>query len=641
VIIVSGLGKHFGPKVLFEGVTLQLNAGNRYGLVGANGSGKTTFLKILAQDEAASEGDVTYAKNLRLGVLRQDRFESDDERILDVAMRGDADVYAAIAEHDRLSHSDNPDPHRLGELGEQIAAGDGYTLESRAREVLVGLGIPSSSLEAPLGTLSGGFKLRVLLAQILVGRPGALLLDEPTNHLDILSIRWLELFLQGYQGCAVIISHDRRFLDAVATRVLDVDYQTILEYAGNYTRFLEQKQATRERKEAEIARAEKIVAEKRAFVERFGAKATKARQAQSRLKQIEKIEIEELPRSSRAAPRFKFEQRRPSGRDVLKLDGIAKAYGTKQVLSDVSFEIRRKERVAIIGANGIGKSTLLKIIAGKLEPDAGRYQWGYEAAVGYFAQDHREQLNDPSLTPLAYVWDACPAEPTTYVRGQLGRMLFSGNEVDKPVTALSGGEAARVIFARLAVEKPNVLMLDEPTNHLDIETIDALTEALLEYDGTLLFVSHDRHFVGGLATRVIELRADGYQDFPGTYQDYVSRDGADHLDMNAVVLKARSEKRAAPRATGAELSREERKKRDNRKKALPKRRDELLASIEALELEKARLQADLGDRAFLEKSTPDDFKRHAARQAQLDREIEALMEQWETVEAELAGLEAD
>jgi ATPase subunit of ABC transporter with duplicated ATPase domains len=638
MITVSGLAKHFGPKVLFEGVTLQLNPGCRYGLVGANGSGKTTFLKILSQDESASDGTVTYGKNLRLGVLRQDRFAADTDRIIDVAMQGDAEVYAAITEHDRLSHEANPDGNRLVELGDVIAHNDGYTLESRAREVLVGLGIPSASLTDPLSTLSGGFKLRVLLAQLLVGRPDALLLDEPTNHLDILSIRWLELFLQSYSGCAVVISHDRRFLDAIATRMLDVDYRTVTEYAGNYTQFLQLKHTTRERKEAEIARAEKIVAEKKAFVERFGAKATKARQAQSRLKQIEKIEVEELPRSSRIAPRFKFEQRRPSGRDVLKLESVGKAYGAKRVLGDVSFEVRRKERVAIIGANGIGKSTLLKILTGKVDADAGAFQWGYETQVGYFAQDHRELLADPGLTPLKFVWDAVPSEPTTYVRGQLGRMLFSGNDVEKPVVALSGGEAARVVFARIAVEKPNVLILDEPTNHLDLETIDALSDALLEFEGTLLFVSHDRHFVGRLATRVIELRREGFYDFPGSYAEYLSRDGADHLDMNAVVLKAKSDKRATAPNGAPELSREERKRRDNRRKALPKKRDEVLATIEKLESEKTALLERLSNPSVAGSSTPEHFKELATRQRELDREIETLMSQWETIEAELAEL---
>src|SRR6186713_885641 len=363
MIHVRKLGKRFGPKVLFSGVTLQLNPGQRYGLVGANGSGKTTFLKILTGDEAA-DGQITFGKSLRLGVLRQDRFSDDSQRIVDVAMKGDAEVFDAIREQERLSHESDPDAARIIELNDIIAHGDGYTLESRAREVLVGLGLGSAILERPLSTLSGGFKLRVLLAQVLVSRPDVLLLDEPTNHLDILSIRWLEKFLVDYDGCALIISHDRRFLDAVATRMLDVDYQTVIDYPGNYTSFLEKKETTRERKEVEIARTEKMVAEKKAFIERFRYKASKARQAQSRVKQLEKIEIPELVKSSRMAPRFKFDQGRPSGRDVLALEDVSKSYGDHVVLESVSLEVRRGERVALIGANGIGKSTLLKVVVG-------------------------------------------------------------------------------------------------------------------------------------------------------------------------------------------------------------------------------------------------------------------------------------
>ena len=542
MITIVNLTKHFGAQSLFSNVNLQLNPGCRYGLVGANGSGKTTFLRILTGDEHDEGGSVTFPRNLSVGVLRQDQFLDDAARIIDVTMRGDTAVWAALEEQDRLSHEAHPDADRLMQLNDIITYGDGYSLEARAREMLVGLGIPDEAVLRPLGTLSGGYKLRVLLAQVLIGRPDALFLDEPTNHLDILSIHWLEGFLQNYKGCAVIISHDRHFLDAVANRVLDVDYQTILEYTGNYTRFLEQKVATRERKETENERAERAIAEKKAFVERFRAKATKARQAQSRLKQIEKIEIPDLPKTSRVAPNFRFDQERPSGRDVLSVKGICKSYGEKRVLDNVGFEVRRGERVAVIGANGIGKSTLLKIIADNLPHDAGEFEWGHQANVGYFAQDHRELLESPKDTPLQFVWRACPAETTNFVRGHLGRMLFSGDEVDKPAAALSGGEAARVIFARLAVLKPNVLVLDEPTNHLDLETIEALTEALKKREGTLIFVSHDRHFVSQLATRIIELRPSGMRDFMGSYDEYLEREGDDHLDAAQVLSRARSEK---------------------------------------------------------------------------------------------------
>jgi ATPase subunit of ABC transporter with duplicated ATPase domains len=543
MITIVNLTKHFGAQSLFSNVNLQLNPGCRYGLVGANGSGKTTFLRILTGDEQDEGGSVGFPKNLSVGVLRQDQFLDDEARIIDVTMRGDTRVYPALEEQDRLSHESHPDADRLMQLNDIITYGDGYSLEARAREMLVGLGIADDVVERPLGTLSGGYKLRVLLAQVLIGRPDALFLDEPTNHLDILSIHWLEGFLQSYKGCAVIISHDRHFLDAVANRILDVDYQTILEYTGNYSKFLDQKVATRERKETENDRAERAIAEKKAFVERFRAKATKARQAQSRLKQIEKIEIPDLPKTSRVAPNFRFDQLRPSGRDVLTVKALSKSYGDKRVLENVSFEVRRGERLAIIGANGIGKSTLLKIIADGLPLDTGAFEWGHQTSIGYFAQDHRELLSSPKDTPLQFVWRACPAETTNFVRGHLGRMLFSGDDVDKPAAALSGGEAARVIFARLSVLKPNVMVLDEPTNHLDLETIEALTESLQKREGTLLFVSHDRHFVSQLATRIIELRPDGMRDFQGSYEEYLEREGDDHLDTATVLSRAKTEKK--------------------------------------------------------------------------------------------------
>ncbi len=638
---IVNLEKSFGPQTLFDHVTLQLNPGCRYGLVGANGAGKTTFLKILTGEESSSAGEVSMPKGTRLGVLKQDRFQSDAERIVDVAMKGDERVYAALCEHERLSHEERPDPHRLAELTELIAAHEGYSLESRAASVLVGLGVPAESLKQPLSTLSGGFKLRVLLAQVLVSAPDVLLLDEPTNHLDILSIAWLEGFLANYDGCAVVISHDHQFLDQIATHILDVDYQTVTAYTGNYQSFLAQKALMREQKEAEIARAEKLLAEKRAFVERFRAKATKARQAQSRVKQIEKIEVEELPQTSRRAPLFRFEQRRPSGKDVLAVESLSKAFGDKQVLSDVSFSVRRGERVAIIGANGLGKSTLLKLLVDRLEPNAGRITWGHETHLGYFAQDHKDLLTDPKLTPLEFVWEACPAEGTAFVRGRLGRMLFSGDEVDKSVAALSGGEGARLIFCRMMVESPNVLLLDEPTNHLDLEAIEALVRALMEFEGTLLFVSHDRWFVSQLATRVIEVTKDGLNDFQGTFAEYLEQKGADHLDRDEVSLRAKRERRAASaEQSGKKLDWEERKRLQNKKKSLPKKRDEVLERISECEGRVASIQKGYSEAGFFERTPAEELARLQAEERELSTEIEELTAEWERLEEELLELES-
>ena len=640
MIAISNLGKSYGARTLFEGVSEKLVAGSRYGLVGANGSGKTTFLDIVAGFEAPTEGSVTLPKNARVGVLRQDRFLRDQDRIVDVAMAGDEIVTRALEEQRRLAAQPVPDAARIAELEDVVAAHDGYTLEARTSRILEGLGIPVASQREPLATLSGGFKLRVLLAQVLVGGSDIVLLDEPTNHLDILSIRWLEKFLAEYTGCALVISHDRRFLDNVATHVLDVDYGTITLYTGNYSAFTAEKAAVRERKEAEVTRAKEIIAEKRAWVERFGAKNTKATQAQSRLKQIERIEVEELESSSRRAPLFRFEMERPSGKEVLDVRSVSKAYAEKHVLRDVSLLVRRGERVAVIGPNGLGKSTLLKIVTGNLAPDAGSAAFGYEARVGYFPQDHHEVLTDPAAKPLDVIWNTIPAEGTSTVRGHLGRVLFSGADVEKPVGTLSGGEAARLVFCKIMVQKPNVLVLDEPTNHLDIESIQALSDALVAFEGTVLFVSHDRAFVAALATRILEVTRQGFRDFPGTYAEYLARCGDDHLDAEAVVLREkreRSEERAGV-APGTKQSWEEQKRETNRRKNLPQRRDQLLKDIEVAEARKAAIQAEWCAPDFYETRTRDAIALLEQEDQELARRIEGLIADWEAVELELSTL---
>jgi len=639
MITITALGKAYGARTLFEDVSLKLVAGSRYGLVGANGSGKTTFLGILAGDEPPSDGSVSLPKDARVGVLRQDRFLNDAERILDVAMAGDELVMNAREEQRALVAAGAADPARLVELEDRIAAHDGYTLEARASAILEGLGIPAAQHALPLATLSGGFKLRVLLAQVLLGGPDVLFLDEPTNHLDILSIRWLEKFLAAFNGCAVVISHDQRFLDNVATHVLDVDYGTITLYTGNYSAFAREKAEVRSRKESEVQRAEATIAKKKAWVERFGAKATKARQAQSRLKQIEKIEVEELEGSSRRAPNFAFVPERPSGREVLEVARVSKSYGAKRVLSDVSLVVRRGERVAVIGPNGLGKSTLLKVATGNLEADGGQVKWGHETRVGYFAQDHHEALIDPEATPLDVVWNAVPKAETTFVRGQLGRVLFSGEDVAKKVGALSGGEAARLVFCRIMVERPNVLVLDEPTNHLDLESIEALVKALLAFEeGTLVFVSHDRAFVSALATRILEITPQGFRDFPGTYDEYLAQCGDDHLDTDAVVLRAKKDRAPAPAADAGASSWEEKKRRANRLKTLPPRRDEVLAAIDAAEARKKVIHARWCEPGFYDATPAAEVLALEEEERGLGPKIDALVAQWEALEEELTEL---
>jgi ATPase subunit of ABC transporter with duplicated ATPase domains len=641
MIDTSNLAKEYGARVLFEDVTVQLKAGSRYGLVGANGSGKTTFLRLLVGDEEPSHGTFTLANRARLGVLRQDRFLDDSAIILDLAMRGDVVVWDALAEQRRVGEEGHADPGRISDLEDLIAAHEGYTLQARATEVLVGLGIPMSVHRAPLATLSGGFKLRVLLAQVLLGGADILLLDEPTNHLDILTIRWLEKFLANYTGCAVIISHDQRFLDNVTSHTLDVDYRTITLYTGSYSTFVVDKAAIRERKQATIVRAEEEIARKRAWVERFGAKNTKATQAQSRLKQIDRIEVEELAGSSRRAPRLRFEQERPSGKDVLAIENLCKAYGEKRVLADVSLVLRRGERIGIIGPNGLGKSTLLKILVRRLAADTGQARWGHEVRFGYFPQDHREVLDDQDATPLGLLERACPGASPTFVRSQLGRLLFSGDDVQKRVGQLSGGESARLIFALLIVQRPNVLVLDEPTNHLDLEAIRALIESLKDYPGTILFVSHDRWFVSELATRIVEITPEGPRDFPGNYTEYLARCGDDHLDADAVVEKAKRARQEAASAAGSPNATdwEEKKRRRNRLIQLPKRRDQVLAEIEAAESRKQAITDLYCSPGFFQRTGKDEVVALEQEQAGLGPRIEALLAEWEALEREISNIE--
>jgi ATPase subunit of ABC transporter with duplicated ATPase domains len=640
MISVSGLAKHFGGQTLFEGVSLQFERGQRYGIVGANGCGKSTFLRILSGEEPSSGGEVSIARRSRLGVLRQDHFRYERERIRDVVMMGHATLWQAMAEkEDILARAeDHFDAARYAALEDIIVQGGGYGLEARAGEILEGLGIPTEAHERPLSTLSGGFKLRVLLAQVLAAEPDALLLDEPTNHLDILSIRWLEKFLEEFPGAALLVSHDHRFLDNVATHIVDFDYGTLKVYPGNYQDFVRAKREERERREREIEKREAQIAEHKAFVERFRAKATKARQAQSKLKAIDRIEIESLPQSSRRYPRFRFQQRRPSGRQVLEIEGLSKRYGEKRVLEGVSLRVMRGERVAIIGPNGIGKSTLLKVLVGEERADEGRIEWGYETHPGYVAQDHKAQIGHGRQTLESWLAGFCPGEPIGFVKGQLAAVLFSGDEAEKRIEALSGGEAARLTFARHVVEKPNVLILDEPTNHLDLEAIEALVAALKAYEGTLLFVSHDRWVVAELATRIVELTPERINDFPGTWDEYLERCGDDHLDARVVLRKARDSKRAARAERGGTRATGSGEPAQRRRKRLEARLEQLTGELEAAERRVAALNERFCEPGYFAETAGDERAALEAEHRELTEKVRRLMEAWEELEGELALL---
>jgi ATPase subunit of ABC transporter with duplicated ATPase domains len=442
-------------------------------------------------------------------------------------------------------------------------------------------------------------------------------------------------FLATYQGCAVVISHDHRFLDNVCSHILDIDYETVTLYSGNYSAFTTAKVEERERKEGEIARQEKKIAAHRAFADRFRAKATKARQAQSKLKQMDRIVIEPLARSSRRYPIFQFRQQRPSGKEALKVEGVSKAFGDNQVLSDISLNIRRGDRLAIIGPNGIGKSTLLKIAVGELLADAGEVQWGHEVRTGYFAQDHRQAFAGSDATVESWLAAACSGESTGTVRSRLGKVLFSGDEVEKKLPSLSGGEAARLIFACIAVDEPNVLVLDEPTNHLDLEAIEALVAGLAAFDGTLIFVSHDRWFVSKLATRVFEITEHGINDYPGTYDEYLTSCGDDHLDADAAVLRVRREKRARKRG-GSKSNKTDPGAGNARKlKQIELRRDVVTAAIEKAEQRIEEIDSAFCKPGFFEETAESKVRSMQQERDTLASELEQLIAEWEKLEASL------
>lgn len=515
----------FGSQILFEDVNLSFDEGNRYGLIGANGTGKSTFMKILVGDFEPTTGTVTVAPGVRVGVLRQDHYTYDDCRVLDTVRMGYPELWEVMQERERLyalPEMTEEEGMRVGELESAFGDMDGYSAEYFAAELLEGLGIPVEKHTEPMSSLVGGFKLRVLLAQVLFGRPDVLLLDEPTNHLDLDSIRWLENFLLTHKGTMVIISHDRHFLNTVCTHMVDLDYKQISMFSGNYDYFVAASTLAREQSIAENQKNLAKISELREFVQRFSANKSKAKQATSRQKQIDKIEIQEIRPSSRVSPYIKFSSKQPLGKQIVSLDGISKSFGDLQVLKDVRFDIVNGDKVAIIGPNGIGKTTLLNTMMGEFSPDSGTVVWGRSADPSYFTQDHNDTIRTDT-TVLEWLHSFSPDMDQQGIRSILGRMLFSKDEVHKKTDVLSGGEAARLMIGKMLLLRGNVLVLDEPTNHLDLESIDALSKALVEFPGGVIFVSHARQLITDVANRIIELTPGGLVDFSGSYDEYLTK----------------------------------------------------------------------------------------------------------------------
>jgi len=640
MIQISQLGMTFGERRLFSDVTFNLAMGNRYGVVGANGSGKSTFLKILIGELTPTAGEARTPSSLRLGFLKQNHFEFENDRILDVVLMGSPRLWSALKEKERLIRQktlNEKEGSRLAELEMSISDLGGYEAEAQAARLLNGLGIENSQITETMSTLSGGYKLRVLLAQCLFGKPDVLLFDEPNNHLDIVSIAWLGDYLVEYPGVVVVVSHDYHFLNQISTHILDIDYESIKMYKGNYVQFTEAKELEIHQREQEITRQEKKQEELQAFYEHFRAKATKARQAISRKKQLDRMEDVVIVRSSRISPVFQFVQKRPSGKQALVVSDLNKSFDDNHVLKDVSFYLSRRDRIAVIGPNGVGKSTLIKILGGHLKHDSGRVEWGHEVSIGYFAQNHKELI--PSGTnPYEWLYGFAPTEFVSNIRGILGKALFSGDDVYKRSETLSGGESARLIFARLMLEQNNVLLLDEPTNHLDLEAIEALWKALVKFPGTIIFVSHDRHFVEKTATAILELRHDEFSFFEGDYRDFLAKKGTDHLDRNIIpatkistIDEKTNEKRVKPntqerRQFSKELSRLEGK--------AAKREEDILS----IETEIAEIDILFAGSEIYLPGRQDEFQRLFSRQKELKMRVHEEMILWENDQDRIAVL---
>jgi ATPase subunit of ABC transporter with duplicated ATPase domains len=534
MLSVNNISMRFGPRILFEDVTCTFMAGRRYAITGPNGAGKSTLMKILTGELDPTKGSITRPK--RLGILRQDQFAFDEFRVIDAVIMGNTPLWTALQERDKLYEKPHDqltdaDGMRLGELEGIVGEEGGYTAESDAGALLDGLGIESAFHERKMSELQGGQKVRVLLAQALFGTPTALLLDEPTNNLDLDSVHWLQKYLSDYEGVLIVISHDRHFLNSVCTHTADIDYETVIMYVGGYDDMVMAKTQIRSRIESENAQREKKIAQLNDFIARFSA-GTRSAQATSRKKEVERLQTSELARSNIQRPYIKFDMKRNSGRHPLEIKSVEKAYDDVKVIPRFTASVTRGEKIALMGRNGTGKTTLLKSLirnaTGFIDDsdhafpiNGGAVTWGHEVAVGYFAQDHTDSITK-GTTAIEWLWQFDPSASQQELRGLMGQMLFSGDDAMKPTRALSGGESARLIFCKLMLQKPNFLVLDEPTNHLDLESINALNISLQRYDGTVLLVTHDHDVIDEVATRIWHFANGKIEDFKGPYEEYVA-----------------------------------------------------------------------------------------------------------------------
>ncbi|MCG6201129.1 ABC-F family ATPase [Psychromonas antarctica] len=527
MLSTNNITMQFGAKPLFENISVKFGNGNRYGLIGANGCGKSTFMKILTGDLEPSAGNVAKDPNERIAKLNQDQFAFEEFSVLDTVLMGHKEMWAVMAERNRiysLPDMSEADGMKVADLETEFAEMDGYTADSRAGELLLSVGIPLEQHYGLMSAVAPGWKLRVLLAQVLFSNPDIMLLDEPTNNLDIDTIRWLEDELKARQCTMVIISHDRHFLNSVCTHMADIDYGELRLYAGNYDEYMTAATQVRERLLSDNAKKKAQLSELQDFVSRFSANASKAKQATSRAKQMDKIVLDEVKPSSRVNPYIVFKQEKKLFRNALEVIGITKTFD-HTLFKDLNLMVEVGERIAIIGQNGVGKTTLLRTLMGEIPLDSGEFKWSENASLGYYAQDHAYAFEkDQTLVEWMSQWMK-EGNDEQFVRGTLGRLLFGSNDIGKSVKIISGGEQGRMLFGKLMMDQPNILLMDEPTNHLDMESIESLNLALENYEGTLLFVSHDREFVSSLATRIIEIKGNEIIDFHGPYSEYLKSQG--------------------------------------------------------------------------------------------------------------------
>ncbi|EPL9570391.1 ABC-F family ATPase [Providencia rettgeri] len=529
MLTTNNITMQFGSKPLFENISVKFGTGNRYGLIGANGAGKSTFMKILGGDLTPTAGNVsTTDPNERIGKLRQDQFAFEEYTVLDTVIMGHIELWNVKQERDRiyaLPEMSEEDGYRVADLEVAYGEMDGYSAEARAGELLLGVGIPVEQHYGPMSEVAPGWKLRVLLAQALFSNPDILLLDEPTNNLDIDTIRWLEQVLNDRNCTMIIISHDRHFLNTVCTHMADLDYGELRLFTGNYDEYMIAATQARERLISDNAKKKAQIAELQSFVSRFSANASKSKQATSRARQIDKIQLDEVKASSRQNPFIRFEQEKKLFRNALELEAVANGYDQGLLFKNVNLLLEVGEKMAVIGANGIGKTTFLKTLMGDQPATSGMVKWSENSSIGYYAQDHAEDFEtDLNVFDWMSQWKN-EGDDEQAVRSILGRLLFSQDDIKKKVKVLSGGEQGRMLFGKLMMQQPNILIMDEPTNHLDMESIESLNLALEMYQGTLVFVSHDREFVSSLASRILEIKEDKVVDFKGTYDEYLTSQG--------------------------------------------------------------------------------------------------------------------